>query len=151
MLSSTLTQYAPAEAVSLSRLLWVAPAAISLAAAANAAIYLAADALFGVAWEPAFNLVTVIVGTFAFLLAATLVSAGVVRFARRPLWLFRRVALVALLLSFLQPVAALLGVASMPGSGAAAAPLDTFLTMEVMHLAAYAISVPLLTRLAHVG
>ncbi len=149
MSTSTLTPNTPSESVALSRLLWVAPAAMALAAVANAAIYIIADALFGVAWEPSYNLFSVIVSTIVQLFAAALVFAGVARFAKRPLWLYRRIAVVALLLSFLLPVSALMGMAAPPGSGAnaAAAPLDTFLTMLVMHVVAYAISVPLFTRL----
>jgi hypothetical protein len=131
-------------------LLWAAPAAILLAAAANSVIYLIADAVSGVAWEPLFTLTGVIGSTAVYLVIAAVVYAVVARFARRPIWLYRRVALVALLLSFLPPISALLGMAAPPGVDAVAAPPDTFFTMLVMHVVAYAISVPVFTRLTRV-
>jgi hypothetical protein len=150
---STSTQIQPPSSgsVELKRLLWAAPAAMALAVLANVVLYLIADALFGVAWGPYFNLFGVIMSTLIYLLVAALVFAGVARFSKRPLWLYPRIAVVALLLSFLPPVSALLGMASPPGSGVAAAPLDTFLTMILMHIVAYAISVPLFTRLTRAG
>jgi len=151
MSTSPLTHNTPSESVALSRLLWAAPSAMALAVVANVVLYTIADALFGVAWEPLYNLFSVIASTIAYLLVAALVFAGVVRFAKRPLWLYRRIAVVALLLSFLAPISALLGMAAPPGSGVGAAPLDTFLTMLVMHIVAYAISVPLFTRLTRAG
>jgi hypothetical protein len=135
----------------LIRLLWAALAAMALSVVANVALYLLADALFGVAWEPLFDLFSVIGSTVAYLMVAALVFAGVVRLAKRPVWLYRRVAFVALLLSFFFPVSAMLGLAAPPGSGVAAAPLSTVLTMLVMHTVSYAISVPLYTRLTHAG
>jgi len=99
MSTSTPTQNTPSESVVLSRLLWAAPTAIALAVVANAVIYIIADALFGVAWEPSYNLFSVIVSTIVQLFVAALVFAGVARFSKRPLWLYRRIAVVALFLS----------------------------------------------------
>lgn len=44
--------------IALSRLLWAAPLAILAASLANLAVYVVADALLSVAWEPKFNLST---------------------------------------------------------------------------------------------
>jgi hypothetical protein len=151
MSTSNLVQNAPPASVALVRLLWAAPVAIALATAANVVLYTLANAVFGVAWEPLFTLFGVIGSTVAYLLVAAIVYAAVLRLSGRPIWLYRRIAIVALLLSFFPPVSALLGMAGQPGSGVTAAPLDTFLTMLVMHTVTYAISVPVFTRLTAPG
>src|SRR5688500_16691641 len=112
MSTSTRIQNTPSDPIELKRLLWAAPAAMALAVLANVVLYAIADALFGVAWGPYFNLSGVIMSTLISLLVAALVFAGVARFSKRPLWLYRRIAVVALLLSFLPPLSALLGMAS---------------------------------------
>jgi hypothetical protein len=124
---------------------------MALAVVANVLLYALADAVFGVAWEPQFNLFSVIGSTFAYLLVASVAFAGVVRLSKRPAWLYRRFAVVALSLSLLLPISALLGMSGPPGSGVTAAPIETFLTMIVMHIVACAISVPLFTRLSRAG
>ena len=147
MSNAALSRTTPFAAVALNRLLWVAPFTIAVAVAANSAIYFAADALFGVTWQPLFTLSGVIGSTVAYLLVATIAFAVVARFSKQPFRLYRRIAAIALLASFLLPLSALLGMAAPPGSGTTAAPPDTFVTMLVMHVVAYAFSVSLLTRL----
>ncbi len=66
----------------------------------------------------------------------TVVFAVVGRFARRPIRLFRIIAVVVLVLSFLNPVVAL-----------SDAGLRMILTLEFMHVVVAAISVGLLTIL----
>lgn len=147
-LSNTIaTPKTASESVALPRLLWVAPLTIIVAVAANVALYIIANALFGVEWLPIFTLSSVIGSTVIFLIIATLIFAAVARFSKRPLWLYRRIAVVALFLSFLMPLSALFGMAAPPDVNAGAAPLDTVITMLVMHVIAYAISVTLFTRL----
>ncbi|MGH2520867.1 MAG: hypothetical protein ACRDH2_00050 [Anaerolineales bacterium] len=138
----------PTERIALNRLLWVAPLAIIASVTANLVLFFVADALFGVAWEPMFSVAPVTGASVAYLLIATFVFAAVGRFAKRPIWLYQRIALAALVLSFFTPVSALLGMAAPPGAAASPAPLDTFVVMILMHIVAYAISTPMFTRLA---
>jgi hypothetical protein len=65
------------------------------------------------------------------------------RFARRPVGFYRILALVALLISFLNPVMALVGLFPAPGMS-----LNIFWTMIVMHTVTALITVSLLTRFA---
>jgi hypothetical protein len=78
----------------------------------------------------------VIVSSIVGALGATIVFAVLGRFARRPIRLFRIIAVVVLLLSFLNPVVAL-----------SDASLQMILTLEFMHAVVAAISVGLLTTL----
>jgi hypothetical protein len=78
----------------------------------------------------------VIISSVVGALGATVAFAIVVRFARHPIRLFRMIAVVVLLLSFLNPILAL------PGAS-----LQTILTLESMHVVVAAVSVGLLTTL----
>jgi hypothetical protein len=147
MATAVLTQNT-SDRIVLSKLLWVAPLAIAASIAANLVIYFIMDALFGVAWQPMFIAPSVVGSTVAYLLVATIVFAIVARFAKRPVWLYQRIAIVALLLSFFAPISALMGMAAPPGVEASAAPLDTVVTMLLTHIAAYLISVNMFVRLA---
>ncbi len=84
----------------------------------------------------------VIGSTVVFLLLALVAFILVGRFARRPLRFYRVLALVALVVSFLNPVMALVGLFPAPGMN-----LPTFWTMIVMHTVTAMITVSLLTRL----
>src|SRR5688572_5269513 len=147
MASAVLTQNT-SDKIVLSKLIWVAPLAIAASIAANLAIYFVMHALFGVVWQPMFTAAGVVGSTFAYLLLATIVFAIVARFSKRPVWLYQRIAIVALLLSFFAPISALMGMAAPPGIEATAAPLDTVITMLLTHIASYLISVNLFVRLA---
>src|SRR5260370_1024376 len=70
----------------------------------------------------------VIGSTIVFLLLALLAFVLVGRFARRPVWFYRILALVALLVSFLNPIMLLNGAFPAPGMN-----LHIFWTMIVMH------------------
>jgi membrane protein YdbS with pleckstrin-like domain len=74
---------------------------------------------------------------------ATMVFALVARFARRPVRLYRILASIALLVSFLNPIMAQSG--QFPASGMN---LHIFWSMIVMHCVAALIMVSLLTRLS---
>ena len=76
------------------------------------------------------------------IIAAVVVFALVARFARRPIWLFRRIALVALLLSFIPDLA----LPFMPGPDPVG-PREIVL-LALTHVVAAAVSVALLTTLA---
>ncbi len=120
-----------------SRLLWVGLLAAMVAAAANTLVRAISVILFDI--PPDFQPLTlglVIISSVVGALGATVAFAIVVRFARHPIRLFRMIAVVVLLLSFLNPILAL------PGAS-----LQTILTLESMHVVVAAVSVGLLTTL----
>lgn len=127
----------------LRRLLWVGPLAIVAATVAN--IILQQIAVAVLRPDPAFLPLTPmppIIFTVAGVLGAVLVYALVGRLARDPVALFRRIALVTLLVSFI-PDILMLVTGFNPGTT-----LANVLMLMVMHVVAWAISVALLTRLA---
>jgi hypothetical protein len=109
-----------------------------VAAAANSLVRVISVILFDI--PPDFQPLTlgpVVISSVVGALGATVAFGIVVRFARRPIRLFRTVAVVVLLLSFLNPILAL-----------PEASLQTILTLEFMHVVVAAVSVGLLTTLA---
>ncbi len=131
------------ERVDFGRLLWVALLAIAAAVVANVLVRTVAVVLFDVSPEfPPLALGPTVVFTVVGVLGAVLVFALVARFARRPVRLFRRIALVVLLISFV-PNILLLVSDSVPG---AAVPAVGTLMLE--HVVAWAVSVGILTTLA---
>jgi hypothetical protein len=128
--------------VSLRRLLWVGPLTIVAAVVANVIIRLLALALLPISpafppLQPAQPIFFTVIGV----LGAAIVFAIVGRFARRPIRLFRIIALIALLISFL-PDIGLLASNMMPGTSALSVGV-----LMLMHIVAFAISVGMLTRL----
>ena len=85
----------------------------------------------------------VIGSTVVFLLLALVAFILVGRFARRPVGFYRILTLVALFVSFLNPIMALAGLYPAPGMN-----LHIFWTMIVMHCASALLTVSLLTTLA---
>lgn len=127
----------------LSRLLWVGPLAIVAATVANVILQQLAVALLRP--DPAFmplNLMPPIIFTVVGVLGAVLVYALVGRFARNPVVLFRRIALVTLVVSFI-PDILMLVTGFNPGTT-----LANVVVLMVMHVVAWAIAVGMLTRLA---
>lgn len=89
-----------------------------------------------------FMLPVVIVFTLVGALGAVIVFALVGRFARRPISLFRRIALVTLLVSFIPDI--LMAITKFnPGTTTA-----NVVVLMLMHVASWAICVGMLTRLA---
>jgi hypothetical protein len=131
-----------AERVSLARLLWVGPLTIVAAVVANVAFVAVANPLFGVGPDfPALTREAVAAFTAVGVLLAVVVFALVARFARRPISLYRRVAIIALALSFIPDVA--LGV--LPGP-VPVGPREVVLLMAT-HVIAAALAIGLLTSL----
>jgi hypothetical protein len=128
--------------IAWNRLLWAATLAIVAASLANLIVYLVADALFGVAWEPKFNAMLVVAGTIGALVIAAAVFVAVVRYAENPAKTYTTIATAALLLSFVTPVLGLFGI-----PGPAVAPLDVVIAMILTHIIAFAVSTPIFTRL----
>ena len=128
----------------LRKLVWVGPLTIVVAVLVNLMIRSIAVAFFGVPSGFTYLQAPFVIGsTIVFLLLALLAFVLVGRFARRPVWFYRILALAALLVSFLNPIMALNGAFPAPGMN-----LHIFWTMIVMHCASALLTVSLLTTLA---
>jgi len=128
--------------IASSRLPWAALLAMVVASLANLILYVVADALWSVAWEPKFNAILVVVGTIGAVVVAAALFAIVARFARTPVKTYTMIATIGLLLSFVMPILALFGI-----PGPSVAPLDTVIVMILTHVIAYVVSTFLFTRL----
>ena len=130
------------EHVALKRLLWATPLAAVAAAVGNAVVYFVASALgampqdFVVQGSGPITLAPVVLSSLIGAAGAAVIFAVVVLLSRRPIWTFRIVAVVALVLSFVTPLTI---------SGA---PLSLILTLELMHVVAAVIITGVLTTLA---
>ncbi len=130
--------------VAFGKLLWVGLLSIGVAVLADLLVRTAAIAFFGVPEGFVYLQAPFLIGSIAFFgVLATLVFALVARFARRPVRLYRILASIALLVSFLNPIMALSGQFPAPGMN-----IHIFWTMIVMHCIAALIIVSLLTRLS---
>jgi hypothetical protein len=130
------------EHVAFKRLLWATPLAAVAAAVGNAVVYFVASALgampqdFVVQGSGPITLAPVVLSSLIGAAGAAVIFAVVVLLSRRPIWTFRIVAVVALVLSFVTPL-------TIPG-----APLSLILTLELMHVVAAVIITGVLTTLA---
>lgn len=115
------------------------------AAAINAIVYFAASGLGFISQntlvptpggEQPLTLAPVVVSSVIGAIGAAIVFAQIGMFARRPVRLFRIVATLALVLSLTMPLTI------------ANAPLSMVVSLEAMHVAAWAVTVGLLTTLA---
>jgi hypothetical protein len=130
---------------SLRKLLWIGPLAMVVAIVANEIWYAIAAALSpSVGQWPGVGVVPIIISTVVYLVIASLVFAVVVRFSARPVRTYWIVATIALLISCAAPILARSGF-GMPGLP----PADTVsvIVLMIMHVIAFAISVPMITRL----
>ena len=126
------------------RLVWVGPLTILVATLVNLVIRSTAVAFFGVPEGFTYLQAPFVIGSTVILLVLALAAFILVgRFARRPVRSFRMLAVVALLVSFLNPIMALAGLFPAPGMD-----LSIFWTMIVMHTVTALITVSLLTTLA---
>ena len=139
------TKPAGSEGISYARLPWVALLAALAAALANALVYFAASGLGFISQsvllpspsgESPLTVAPVAISSVVGTIGAAVVFAVIGLFARHPVRLFRIVATVVLVLSFVMP-------ATVPG-----VPVAMILSLEVMHVVAWAVSVGLLTTLA---
>ena len=120
--------------------------AIIASVAANVLLRLLAVATLDISpnFEPLSGYGTVISLTAFGVLGAVIVFALLARFARWPILMFKRIAVVALVLSLVPDF--LLLVASVPGATAISVGV-----LMVMHVVAWAISVGMLITLAGIG
>jgi len=133
----------PIERIAFNRLLWVGPLTILAAIVANVVVQQVAVAVLQP--EPLFmplTLIVPIVFTFVGVLGAVIVYALIGRFSQQPVRLFRRVALVALVVSFIPDLLMLITKFN-PGTTTA-----NVAVLILMHIVAWAIAVGMLTRLA---
>src|SRR6266516_819042 len=143
-MASSTTRPTSQEGFAMRKLLWVGSLTIIVAVLFNLVIRIFAVAFFGVSAGFTYLQAFFVIGsTVVFLLLALVAFILVGRFARRPLRFYRVLALVALVVSFLNPVMALVGLFPAPGMN-----LPTFWTMIVMHTVTAMITVSLLTRLS---
>jgi hypothetical protein len=131
------------ERVSLSRLLWVGPLTIVAATIVSVIIQQLAAAVLRP--DPAFmplSLMPPIIFTIVGVLGAVIVFALVARFARNPIPLFQRIALITLVVTFIPDILMLI-TGFNPGTN-----LANVLALMLMHVVAWAITVGMLTRLS---
>jgi hypothetical protein len=142
---STSIRLTPPERVAARKLMWVGPLMIVVVALVNLVVRTLAVSFFGVASSFVYLQTPVVIGsTVGFLMLALLAFVLVGRVSRQPVRIFRIVAGVALLVSFLNPLLLLAGW-WLPAAGMN---LHIFWTMIVMHTVSALITVSLLTTLA---
>ena len=143
-MASTTTRPTSLEGFALPKLVWVGPLTIVVTILVNLVIRSNAVAFFSVPDDFTYLQVPFVIGsTVVFLVLALLAFILVGRKASRPVGFYRMLALVALFISFLNPVLALVGLFPAPGMN-----VHIFWTMLVMHTVTALITVCLLTRLA---
>jgi hypothetical protein len=141
---STSTRPTSGERFAIRKLVWVGPLTIIIVALANLVVRTLAVSFFGVASSFVYLQVPFVIGsTVVFLLLALLAFMLVGRVSSHPVRIFRIVAGVALLVSFLNPIMLLAGLFPVTGMN-----LNIFWTMIVMHCVSALLTVSLLTTLA---
>ena len=132
------------ERVAMGRIWWVGLLAIVASSIANVIVREIGVALGTIPLEiPNFEVPGVVISTVIQVGLGVIVFALIARFARRPIRTFTIVAIAALLLSFLNPIFATMGmIPGVPPIG-----VDTMLTLMVMHIVAGVITIGLLTTL----
>ena len=125
---------------------WVSLLAIATGAAANLGLYAVVGYLIPeVAVWPGTGPVQIVGATFVYLLIATIVFAVIRRFSPRPARHYLILATVCLLISLGPPIALGFG-PGLPGVPPASPAIA--ITLGLMHVISYAISVPMFIRLA---
>lgn len=129
----------------IRKLVWVSPLAMLLSAVINLGLYAVAGGLFPevTAWSGA-GAGQIVGANIVYLLIGTVVFALVARFSRSPARHYLFLATVGLLLSLALPIGAGFGYGA---PGAPPASVATVLTLSLMHVVSYAISVPMFNRL----
>ncbi len=128
--------------VSLGRLARVGALAVAVAILVNVVIRTVAVSVLGIGagFQP-LEVGPTVFFTVVGMVGAVVVFGLILRFARRPVWLFRRVALAVLVVSLVPDVLMLFS-GSMPGTTVAGV-----LTLMVEHVASWAVAVGVLTTL----
>jgi hypothetical protein len=125
----------------LIRLIWVTPLAILAATVANIGLYYAAGNLIpAVATWPASGPAQIAGANIVYLLNGAVILAASARLSSRPARHYLISASIGLLISLALPISAALG-SGPPGTPPAG--VATVITLSLMHIVSYAISVPL--------
>jgi len=133
----------PGDRVSLTRLLWIGPLTIGAAVLANVLFAMVVPPVLGVPPDfPALTKEAVGMFTAVGVFLAVVVFAIVARFARRPISLYRRIALVALGLSFIPDLALLVLPGPVPVT------IREALLLMTTHVIAASIAIGFLTGLS---
>jgi hypothetical protein len=141
---STSTHLTPKVRFAIRKLVWVGPVTIVVVALVNLVVRLLAVSFFGVASSFVYLQAPFVIGsTVVFLALALLAFVLIGRVSSQPVRVYRIVAGVALLVSFLNPLMLLAGLFPAVGMN-----LHIFWTMIVMHCVSALITVSLLTTLA---
>lgn len=129
----------------LRRLLWVTPLAMIAAIVANLILYLVAGAVLPAvrAW-PGAGVGQIIGSTSGYLFFGAVSVAIIARLSSQPRRHFLVIAVAGLVLSLALPIAAGFGYAA---PGAPPASVATVVTLALMHVLAFGVSVPLFVRL----
>lgn len=140
-----ISTHKPVVKAPLSRLLWITPLAILVSTVANLGLYAAAGVLYPevTAWSGA-SPAQIIGANSVYLVIGTIVFAVVSHRSKRPARNYVIVATIGLLLSLVMPVTAGMGFGP---PNVPPAETVTVVTLSLMHLLTYAISVPLYIRL----
>lgn len=130
---------------SISQLLWVSPLAMLTSTVANLGLYAAAGNLYPevTAWTGV-SQAQIIGANIVYLLIGTVIFAVVSRRSQRPARNYWIVATVGLLLSLVMPITAGMGYGP---PDVPPAEVATVMTLSLMHVLSYAISVPLFIHL----
>ncbi len=133
------------ERLSLRKFLWVAPLTLVIAIVANEILYMLVAALIPTVgkWQGAGER-QIVLGTLVYLILGSVVFALVVRFSSHPIRTYWIVATVALILSLALPLSAGAGFGP---PGVPVPDTATVITLVLMHVVAYAITVSMFTRL----
>jgi hypothetical protein len=128
------------------RILWVTPIAILVSAVANMGFYAAAGSLFAAVTNwPGASMGQIIGANIVYLLIAAVVFAVVVRTSSRPGRNYLIIATLGLALSMFMPISVGMGY----GPPEIPTPSEvTVVTLCLMHVLSYVISVPMFIRLA---
>lgn len=136
---------APASGL-LRRLGWVVPLAVLAATAADLGLYYSAGILFPEVTEwPGAGPMQIVGANVAYFFIGAMVLVVLDRLSRHPARDFVFLSGTGLALSFALPISAGLG----PGApGAPVAGTATVVTLSLLHVASYAVGVPMLIRMA---
>ncbi len=143
---ATLTQTTETQSIAYSRLLWIAPAAMLVSTVANLGFYAAAGSLFPEVtdWTGA-SIGQIIGANMVYLLIGAVVFAIIGRTSAHPARNYIIAATVGLALSMFMPISVGMGYGppeiATPGA-------VTVITLCLMHVLSYVISVPMFIRLA---
>lgn len=135
----------PQNHMSLNRLLWITPLAITASTVANLGLYAAMGSLYPevAAWTGA-SYAQIIGANFVYLIIGAVIFAVTSRRSARPVRNYWIVATIGLLISLVMPITAGMGFGP---PNVPPAETMTVITLSLMHVLSYAISVPLFIRL----